>query len=511
MKKLFIIFFVIIALPITQFVFLATSNYEIPQFVDLIHNSSNRNNNLDQFLNEIKISSVYNAQDHIGLQDSVWENGLTGKNITVVVIDTGIFGNHSAFTNDGKLNWSDRIIKYFDLITNTSNIPQDDNGHGTWVASILGGNCSDYQGVAPGVNLVVLRIFDSSGETNSSVFEKAINWVLQNKNIYNIRIVSMSFGAKPEADNLLQIAYLQQIVRKLVDNGILVLAAAGNDGSTLESGRDGTINTPASDKKVVAVGGVDYDGEMYQFSSGGPSFEFAKKPDVCAPAVSIYGADIDFPDDYAFGSGTSGATPFVAGLAALMLEKKETLTPLQLKNILSLTSYKTINPRIYQDNIQGWGVIQGYAALESLNSPVLINDSTEIAVSLTQNYTVFCLPIRLKPNDYYFELLQLNIARAEMYLYKMEPNEYGMPNLVSHTVNRLIQESSAKRMGAFTATEQNYFLVVKSIQRGTGSFLIRLVIEYRNFIFIFLFGISLVSLVYIGKLSINLKNREKLQ
>ena len=503
------IFFVIITLPITQIVFFAASDYEIPQTVDLNQIIPNRNSGLDSFSSKIKISSTYNAQDYIGLQESVWENGLTGKNITVAVIDTGIFGNHSAFTDDGKLLWSDRIIKYFDLITNTSDIPQDNNGHGTWVASILGGNCSDYQGVAPGVKLVILRIFDSSGETNVSVFENAINWVLQNKDIYDIRIVSMSFGAKPEVDNIFQIAYLQQIVRKLVDKGILVVAAAGNDGSPVQSDGVGTINSPASDKKVLAVGGVDYDGELYQYSSKGPSFEFTKKPDICAPAVGIYGADTDFLDDYIFRSGTSGATPFVAGLAALMLEKKDTLTPLQLKNILSLTSFKTINPRIIQDNLQGWGVIQGYAALESLNPPVLLNDSAEIAVSLTQNYTVFCLPIRLKPNYYYFELIQLNLAHAEMYLYNMEPNEYGMPNLVSHSVDQLAQESSTKRMGAFTDTEQNYFLVVKSIQRGTGSFLIRLVVEYRNFIFVFLFGISIVSLVYIGKLSLNLKNREK--
>jgi len=509
LKKLFIIFFAIIALPITQFAFLATNNYEIPQTVDLIHNDSHSNNNVDLFSNEIKVSSTFNAQDYIGLQEGVWENGLTGKNITVAIIDTGIFGNHSAFTNDGKLMWSNRIIKYFDVITNTSNIPQDANGHGTWVASILGGNCSDYQGVAPEVNLVILRIFDSRGETNVSVFEEAINWVLQNKDIYNIKIVSMSFGAEPETDNLFQIDYVQKVVRKLVDNGILVVAAAGNVENPSQSDLAGTINAPASDKKVLAVGGVDYDGNMYQLSSKGPSFEYTKKPDVCAPAVSIYGADTDFPDDYTFKSGTSGATPFVTGLAALMLEKKGNLTPLQLKSILSLTSYKTVNSRIIQDNTQGWGIIQGYAALESLNTPVLINDSTEIAVSLTQNYTVFCLPIKLKPNYYYFELLQLNITPAEMYLFKDEPNEYGIPNLVSHTANQLIQDASTKRMGAFTATEQNYYLVVKSIQRGTGNYLIRLVVEYRNFIFIFLFGISIVSLVYIGKLSLNLRNREK--
>ena len=184
MKKHIIVFFVIIALPISQIVFLATTDYKIPQTFDLNQLYSNRNGSLESFPSNLKTSSIYKAQDYIGLQQSVWDKGLTGKNITVAVIDTGIFYNHSAFTNDGKFNWSDRIIKYVDFITNTSNNPQDDNGHGTWVASILGGNCSDYQGVAPGVNFVVLRIFDSSGESNISVFEKAINWVIQNKDIY---------------------------------------------------------------------------------------------------------------------------------------------------------------------------------------------------------------------------------------------------------------------------------------------------------------------------------------
>jgi serine protease AprX len=374
----------------------------------------------------------------------------------------------------------------------------------------LGGNCSDYQGVAPGVNLVILRIFGSSGETNTSVFEDAIDWVLQNKDVYDIRIVCLSFGTEPDADKLNQIAYLQQLARKLVDHGIFVAAAAGNVEIPSQADESGTINAPASDKKVLAVGGVDYNGDMYPLSTKGPSFEFAKKPDVCAPAVEIYGADTDSADDYTLESGTSGATPFVAGLAALMLEKEENLTPLQLKNIISFSSLKTLNPRTIQDNIQGWGVIQGYAALESLNDAVLINDSTEIGFTLNQNYSVYCLPIRLKPNYYYFELNQLGSAQAEMYLFKADPNEYGVPNLVSHTINQLVPNNSPKRMGVFSDTAQNYFLVVKSIQRESGSFLIRLVFEYRNFVFIFLFGISIVSLIYIGKLSFNLKKRDRI-
>ncbi|MHA2287314.1 MAG: S8 family serine peptidase [Promethearchaeota archaeon] len=510
MKKLSVAFLVIIALPIIQTAFLATNNNENLVFDSIQHKNIGKNSQ-KSLSDQIKVSATFNARDYIGLQKSVWDNGLTGKNITVAVIDTGIFGNHSAFTNDGSLLWSDRIIKYFDLITNSSGTPQDINGHGTWVASILGGNCSDYQGVAPGVNFVILRIFDSSGETDVSVFEDAINWILQNKDQYNIRIVSMSFGAKPEVDILFQIDYLQKVVRKLVDNGVFVVAAAGNDGSFTQSDGDRSINSPASDKKVLAVGGVNYDGEMYQYSSEGPSFEFTKKPDVCAPAVSVYGADTDFLDDYALGSGTSGAAPFVTGLAALMLEKNNVLTPMELKNILSLTSYKTINPKVVQDNTQGWGIIQGYAALESLNVPILINKSTEIAVSLTRNYTVFSLPVILKPNYYYFELVKQNVINAEMYLFRMEPSEYGTPVLVSHTLNQLVQETSSKRMGIYSEAKQNYFLVIKSTQRGAGNFIIRLVVEYRNIVFVILFGLSIIGLVYIGKLSLNFVKRERVE
>jgi len=88
LKKLLVIFFLIIALPITQIVFFATSDNEIPQVVDLHQTSSNFDNSLNLFSSKLKISSIYNAQDYIGLQESVWENGLTGNNVTVAVIDT---------------------------------------------------------------------------------------------------------------------------------------------------------------------------------------------------------------------------------------------------------------------------------------------------------------------------------------------------------------------------------------------------------------------------------------
>ncbi len=510
MKKQSIVILIILSLPIAQFLVLGIIDYEFPQIIDSDLKCSNVDNTIRISSSKIKISSTYNAQDYIGLQDSLWDNGLTGKNITVAILDTGIFANHSVFTNSGKLDWFERILNFYDVIKNQSSIPLDDHGHGTWATSILGGNCSDYQGVAPDVNLVILKIFDSTGETNASILESAINWVIQNKDVFDIKIVSMSFGAKPEPDNHDEIALFHSLTRTLIDNGILVVAAGGNDGDPSKDYGDGTINAPASDKAVLAVGGVDYNGNMYSSSAKGPTFEGVIKPDVCAPAVGVIGADKNFQDGYSYGTGTSGATPFVAGLAALMLEKVETLTPFQLKSIISLTSFKTVNPRVIQDNIQGWGIIQGYAALDALNNPILINESTEIGFSLNQNFSVYCLPIKLKPNHYFFELTQLGSAQAEMYLFNMNPNEYGSPILISHTINQLIPDLLDKRMGVFASEVQNYYLVVKLVQSASGSFLIRLVFEYRNIAFIILLGINVISLIYIRKLTLSFKKRDSI-
>jgi serine protease AprX len=250
----------ILTLPIAQFFVLGIIDYEYPQIVESRLKCSNIDNTFQISPSKIKINSKYNAQDYIGLQDSLWNNGLTGKNVTVAVLDTGIFANHSVFTNSGKLDWFERIVNFYDVIENQSTIPRDDHGHGTWTTSILGGNCSEYQGVAPDVNLVILKIFDSTGETNASILEKAINWVIQNKDVFDIKIVSMSFGAKPEPDNHNEIARIHNLARTLIENGILVVAAGGNDGDPSKEYGDESINAPASDKTVLAVGGVDYSG-----------------------------------------------------------------------------------------------------------------------------------------------------------------------------------------------------------------------------------------------------------
>ncbi|MBD3216169.1 MAG: S8 family serine peptidase, partial [Candidatus Lokiarchaeota archaeon] len=334
---------------------------------------------LPKSYNKLKLSADFNAQSYLGLEDPLNE-GLTGNNITVAVLDTGIYETHSVF---GGLNWEDKIIGYYDWEINGTTTPPEDvdpNSHGTIVSSIIAGDGStrddpfspldDYSGIAPNSNLLSMKVFyDSAEDITSDVgtLENAIEWLKYNKDNYSVRVASMSLGVSYKSSENIK-RYLDNLIDSLVDNNILTVVAAGNDG---EFGL-GTIESPASAESALSVGAVDNNGEMATFSAKGPTYDNIIKPDVCAPGVGIKGAIKGGTYSYGFISGTSASTPFVSGLAALLLEKKNNLTALELKNIISLTSYRTIGPRTIKDNIQGWGVVQGYAAIDALNPPTEI-------------------------------------------------------------------------------------------------------------------------------------------
>jgi serine protease AprX len=488
------------------------------QLSDLNINTLNLKTNEESvFLNgDPSINLSYTAQDYVGLTEDLWENNLTGKSVTVAILDTGIYPNHSVFTNNGIINWSERIIAFYDdTIENISDTPYDLQWHGTWAASILGGNSSEYTGVAPEVNFVILKLFhreDNEIITTLPILENGIEWILDynKKNENNsIKIVSMSFGMKPTTTNLPYINAMNEIVERLSEEGILVVAAVGNDGDILENGGLGTINAPASAKSVLAIGGVDYDGYMYYYSSKGPTHEGLIKPDVCAPAVSVYGAyPSEPPSNFISASGTSASTPFVAGVAALMLEKNPDLTPQQLKSIISLTAFRTINPDIIKDNIQGWGIVQGYAVMNALKQPVLITKKTEISISLDENKSVYCLPISLDRSHYFFELEELNSTKAEMFIFDTEPDSFGNPILISDSINDF---TSKKRMGLFTSETHTYYLVLKLQERKTGDFLIKLIFEYRILIVVILSAINLLGLVYVMRLLFNFNKETRMK
>ncbi|MGB5913140.1 MAG: S8 family serine peptidase [Promethearchaeia archaeon] len=512
MKKQLFLFLLIISFPLITFTFLNNNNYPITECLNFNQSFSENGKDFNGVSSNNVINIAYDAQEYIGLSNNIWNHNLTGYNITVAVLDTGIFPNHSVFTNDFSNNWSIRLKAFYDeSIDNQTLNPFDIHWHGTWVTSILGGNSTNYRGVAPGVNFVILKLFnEDNGElvTTLPILSKAIDWIIENKMKYHIRIASMSFGITPTSLNIEYIKQIEDAIERLTAEGILVIAAAGNHGDNPENDGLGTIDAPASAKSVLAVGGVDYEGVMYYKSGKGPTYDDFIKPDVCAPAINVYGANPDDPpNDFRYGFGTSAATPFVAGLAALLLEKNNDLLPSELKNIISLTSFRTIDPKVIKDNIQGWGIIQGYAALDALKNPILISQNTQIEFSLNENQTVYCIPITLPSNHYFFELIQFNNTEAEMYIFDREPDEYGNPVLVSHTINPFSLNRLNKRMGIYVINLHDYYLVVKLVDQETGKFLIRLVFEYRNIIFVGIFIVNFIGLIYVIKLNFNFRNK----
>jgi serine protease AprX len=302
---------------------------------------------------------------------SAWNAGFTGAGIGVAVIDSGINDSHPDLWDS--THTSSRVLYHQDFTgtatTNSNGAKYDLYGHGTHVAGIIAGNGylsgGHYSGVAPEASLIDLRALDANGAGTDSTVIAAIQQAITLKNAYNIRIINLSLGRGIPA------SYTQdplcQAVEAAWNNGIVVVVAAGNLGrlSVYGSNGFGTITAPGNDPFVITVGATKSNGSgtpqaetKASYSSKGPTtYDHVLKPDLMAPGNAIVslaapGATLEasYPKDVVAGtdgqadyftlSGTSMATPAVAGAAALMLEEQNTLTPDQVKARLMKTAYK---------------------------------------------------------------------------------------------------------------------------------------------------------------------------
>ncbi|MDD7740283.1 MAG: S8 family peptidase [Fusicatenibacter sp.] len=266
--------------------------------------------------------------------------GLTGKNVTVAVLDTGI-SPHIDFDN--------RIMMFRDYVYGKTR-PYDDNGHGTHVAGIIGGSGraseGKYEGVAPGCNLVVLKILDRKGNGRRQDIISAIEWVRKMRKTYGIRIMNISVGTTEQDRGLHDL--LIQSVEAAWDDGITVITAAGNLGPG-----PGTVTAPGSSRKVITVGSSDLMDPQNGISGRGPTRECVCKPDLVAPGKEIIScAPGRSHREYAVKSGTSMSTPMISGAAALVLERTSELTNVQIKMLLCETAKDLGLPH----NQQGWGL-----------------------------------------------------------------------------------------------------------------------------------------------------------
>ncbi len=258
---------------------------------------------------------------------AAWEAGYTGEGVTVAVIDTGVDQTHP--------DLADREIAEANFSEAPDNV--DHFGHGTHVASIVAGTGAKsggkYRGVASGARILDAKVLDDFGGGLESWIIAGMEWAAeQGADIANM---SLGGGDTPEIDPL------EEAVNTLsAEYGTLFVIAAGN------SGTDESVGSPGSADAALTVGAVDRDDNLAGFSSRGPRVgDGAIKPDVTAPGVDIVAAlhsdgtiGPEVEPGYTALSGTSMATPHVAGAAALLAQQHPDYTGAQLKAILSASA-----------------------------------------------------------------------------------------------------------------------------------------------------------------------------
>lgn len=275
------------------------------------------------YLREARIFKIVDLPSDQQIKaDKVWADGVNGSGVNVVILDTGIDASH--------IELADSLKGQKDFVNN-DDTAEDDNGHGTHVAGIITANgvfqvSGTYAtGVAPGAGFYMLKVCDAGGSCLEDDIMAAMEYAIS----LDARIMSLSlgggnFGSHCDFDPLAAKA------NWVVNNGITVVAAAGNDGSG--------VSSPACASKAIAVGAVDSNGVMQSWSNRGPAL------DILAPGVSILSAYscLAAPDCdhywYARLSGTSMATPHVSGVVALLLAANGTLNDSQIKNALYSTA-----------------------------------------------------------------------------------------------------------------------------------------------------------------------------
>lgn len=278
-----------------------------------------------------------NGLSHIDLEQSVprigapvaWKRGYDGTGVTVAVLDTGIDATHP--------DVSASIVGQADF-TGSPHGARDGHGHGTHVAStVLGSGAASKglrKGVAPGAKLLVGKVCDDNGECPDDAIIAGMDWAAHS----GAKVVNLSLGGEPTDGTDPMSQALNELSRT---TGTLFVVAAGNSGFVAKK-----VVTPGSADDALTVAAVDKDDEMAQFSNRGPRIgDGAAKPDIAAPGVDIAaaraaGTAMGTPVDqyYTKASGTSMATPHVAGAAAIIAQQHPELTGRQIKALLMDTA-----------------------------------------------------------------------------------------------------------------------------------------------------------------------------
>ncbi len=271
------------------------------------------------------------------------QHGLTGRGVGLAIIDTGLTLSPANFHRN--ITVTDR---YNAVSAGEPNDINDTTGHGTHLASLLIGAGSEWEGIAPDVSLIVVRAFNSHDEANFLDVIRAIQWVTDNREQLNIRVLNLSISASTE------LAYhLDPLNRALTaawNEGLVVVVSAGNQGPETAS-----VTAPGNNPWLISVGAAyqDYDdGQVYvaPFSGRGPTGSGHIKPNIVAPGVNLAGIlppnarrPSNEPPQFTetglwVTSGASQASAVTAGMVALLLEARPQLSNSDVKCLLANTA-----------------------------------------------------------------------------------------------------------------------------------------------------------------------------
>jgi serine protease AprX len=309
---------------------------------------------------------------------AAWQSNYTGSGIGVALIDSGV-NLHPDLLTTGLLPLS-RVVYNQSFIPGDSS-PADAYGHGMHIAGLIAGSglsstgpffSQTFRGIAPGAQIVNLRVLDAKGSATDSTVIAALNQAVALKSRYNIRVINLSLGRGVFESYKLD--PLCQAVEKAWKSGIVVVVAAGNNGRYLPTSGYATVNSPGNDPYVLTVGSMKpmgtpqrTDDLIASYSSKGPTMiDHVAKPDVVAPgnllvstetsntalyqsetsnlvpySAYVYGGSSSPSKTYFELSGTSMATGVVSGMVADLLQAHPAMTPDQVKARLMKTASKS--------------------------------------------------------------------------------------------------------------------------------------------------------------------------
>ncbi|MFF5445665.1 S8 family serine peptidase [Streptomyces sp. NPDC012888] len=313
------------------------------------------------------VSVTSNKQRHVQCLDvsrpliraDALPTGTTGAGITVAVIDTGVDAAHPALAG---------AVGPQQDITGTA-VNRDDQGHGTHCAGIIASRNTTFRGVAPGADIVDIRFMTGTGNATPAGATAALTAAATS----GVDVASNSWGFShrdgawvcPSGNCVLCTA-----ADNLVNLGVVVVVASGNEGVDFWGDFTTKIRCPGNARNVITVGATDDEDDIADFTSHGSTPDGRLKPDVAAPGVFIASArapgtgrpqDVVAPG-FINKSGTSMATPHVAGVAALMLDKNPGITPATVKRLIVTTTPGPI-PLVW------YGRVDALAAVNATPAP----------------------------------------------------------------------------------------------------------------------------------------------